>query len=140
MADVRELEWGQPAVPKVPPAQRAYWGARLLHAEVKAGASGILPDRQGLVGDPDDRAELADRLNELDGKRGGGPLRKAWTEYAFHVDGSSRDVQVVFEDETVGVAATPSGSHGYLYTIAWLKWPVDQTAPDPERELVGADA
>jgi len=99
------LTWGlQP-----PEGTTLAWGARAIY---KGGAIDLLPDRQAWRGPIDERKPLVDWLNTTG--------RAAIERAAKHANLRGDEERTV-RHESAGftIEASPRGSHGYLYLVAY---------------------
>jgi hypothetical protein len=118
----------------------AAWGARLIHREVKDGGSGIVPDRQDLIGDDASRERLKillngnavevkvrdpkDRRRKITVTKRDGVLQQALdTIRDAWLRENSDEAFLAYDDGTVRVVASPQASYGYIYITAVLLTP-----------------
>jgi hypothetical protein len=106
------MTFGSAHMPYDPEAHEAWWGARLIFDEVKAGYRGVVFDRQTPTGDPEkvqllfpvvDRW-IAECKRQMD----------AWT-----LRSDDKDV-IELQEGNIIVKGSPQGSYGYLYVSAAL--------------------
>lgn len=103
---------------EVPIDARAAWGARLIIN--MDGHVDLVPDRQGGIGEPDDRSELLAELNaRFPHADMVNRIRDGLRRYEFTTRTDER--VTLFEDDTIMFVANPNGSCGYLYVAAWFK-------------------
>ena len=95
----------------VDPEAPAKWTARAIWS--KGQSFDILPDRQTIVGEDEERRELAQWLNT----KGIRTLNDGFIEN--HFDGRTDDV-IAFVDHKFTIIGTPNASHGYAYIGAWM--------------------
>ena len=89
----------------------AVWGARAIFTPFKQHCIDLLPDRQSVrCGDEDNTACLLSWLNT-------GNMKKL--SRAVQNMSTSSDEVVDIRDGLFGIRATPGGSYGYLYIVAW---------------------
>lgn len=99
----------------IPEGVKAAWGARWI---IRNGAVDMVYDRQGAVGDQEERAALVAKLN-------GGILERAFRRAdnmltSGELRPTERQEVVLAHEDGVKVLANPNGSHGYLYVCAFF--------------------
>ena len=107
----KKLEFGR----QPPKAAKVAWGARAIFKPIsKNPMIDILFDRQDAFGDEKERQDLVEWV-----KATGLPsLEKIIDEKASYSTSKSREV-FEFEDGGYSLEASPQGSGGYLYIVAW---------------------
>ena len=91
----------------------ASWGARLIYAEVTAGGSGVVYDRQTPAGEPETVRLLFPVIDAALAE-----FRKPENQYRLTSDQSGH---LAWRDGRVLVVMSPQGSYGYLYITAVLE-------------------
>ena len=97
----------------------AAWGARAIWTH---GFVDVLQDRMSITGSEDDKSRLISLLQQRV------PTFAAINDILVEqgVDGSSKEIVCLYEDNDLYYACSPQASHGYLYLTAYLKRSVDE--------------
>lgn len=93
------------------------WGARLIITQ--QGLVDFVPDRQDMIGTPDEKQELLAWLNDTVKKQPEEALSKLLKDYQLSTR-ESKEV-VLYEDERGIVLGNPNSSAGYFYIVARFK-------------------
>ena len=104
------LEWGLDNAA----GAKAAWGTRAIW---KDGFIDVLADRTSVIGSPEDRAILQQKMASLALNFSDINDRLVSNGY----DTSSNDVFTIYEDDEFIFTCSPQGSYGYLYMTARLK-------------------
>lgn len=103
--------WGLP----LPDDITVGWGARAID---DGKTFGLLPDRQSMKGDDDERKALAQRLNSV--------LPTCQKEFArlkntFEISGRESKLVVLYDEDGLRVEGNTNGSYGYFYVRAYAR-------------------
>lgn len=117
----------------VPDAVSCAWGARLIYPD------DLVFNRQDLIGEGDEKAELINWLNPGEGQGQG--IAKALKNARLYDNKwkLSRDGDqhvVLYRDSRGVIVACPNRSHGYLYVAGWIHHEEADKQPAAEFEAV----
>jgi len=103
--------WGLP----VPEGVSVAWGARAID---DGKSFGLLPDRQSMVGEDDERNALAGQLN-------GGVLAACQKEFArlknsWEISGRENKQVTLYDKDGLRVEGNTNASFGYFYVRAYM--------------------
>lgn len=105
------------------------WGARWIIKQ--DGYVDFVPDRQDMIGEPDEKQELLEWLNKVVGNKPNDALAEMLRNYRLS---TREDKEVVlYEDDRGIVMGSPQSSAGYFYVLArWHVSPHVRTEPTGE--------
>lgn len=113
----------------IPDAVSCAWGARLIYPD------DLVFNRQDLVGEGEERAELIGWLNDHKALAKALEAARLFDQrWKLSRDGAQK--VVLYEDAGGVIVACPQNSHGYLYVAGWLHHDLPELQAPPEYERV----
>jgi hypothetical protein len=114
----RSPEWGLRGV--LPTNAVTAWGARAILQTSGDFPIDLLPDRQDIIGEPEQRSLLKHLLNAAGGTR----IMQARVKSMLNarvIDSRKASQVTLLDTDLIRVDANTNASHGYLYLTGWLK-------------------